>query len=145
MSSKWEFDPIIEVYILIDPKPKGRPRFARRGRFVTTYTPPETKAYEDILRRSLLEKWGQEPLPKEIPIGIDVVFHLPKPKSSKNHYPIVKPDIDNFLKSILDALNGSVLQDDCSVVRLAAEKKYSTEGFIELKIYSLYGIKKSEF
>lgn len=145
MSSKWEFDPILEVYILIDPKPKGRPRFARKGRFVTTYTPKETKDYEDILRRSLSEKWGQAPLPKEIPIGIDVVFNLQKPKSSKNHYPTVKPDIDNFLKSILDALNGSVLHDDCSVVRLTAEKKYSTEGFIELKIYSLYGIKKSQF
>jgi len=142
MLSSWKFQPILEVYFLIDPKSKGRPRFARRGRFVSAYTPKETKDYESLLRRTLSEKWGQEPLPKEVPIGLEVVFNLAKPKSSKNYYPVVKPDLDNLLKSILDALNGSVLHDDSSVVEIHTRKHYAAEGFIELKIYSLYGLEK---
>jgi Holliday junction resolvase RusA-like endonuclease len=141
--NKWEFDSVLECYILVDPKPKGRPRFARRGRFIQTYTPKETKDYEDLLRATLKEKWGQEPLPVEVPIGVDVTFHLKKPKSAKRHYPTVKPDTDNLLKAVLDALNGSVLIDDSSIVEIRSKKAYSSsEGFIELRVYSLYGMSK---
>jgi hypothetical protein len=33
-----------------EPVGKGRPRFAKRGNFVSTYTPQKTKTYEDEIR-----------------------------------------------------------------------------------------------
>jgi Holliday junction resolvase RusA-like endonuclease len=33
-----------------EPVGKGRPRFAKRGNFVSTYTPLKTKTYEDEIR-----------------------------------------------------------------------------------------------
>ena len=32
------------------PVPKGRPKFARRGKFVTTYTPAATASYENLVK-----------------------------------------------------------------------------------------------
>ena len=41
-------------------------------------------------------------------------------------------DIDNIAKSILDALNGFVYEDDCQVVRLKIVKFYSAEPYAEV-------------
>src|SRR5690606_194541 len=41
--------------------------------------------------------------------------------------PCVKPDIDNFVKAALDALNGVVFADDKQVVRVEAEKRYALQ------------------
>jgi len=134
MSSKWEFSPFFEGYILIEPRAKARPRFFR-GK---VYTPKETRQYETALRMALKKQWADVPVPKDIPVGVSVVFHFTKPKSVKRDYPTVKPDLDNAQKALLDAMNGVVLHDDCQVVRIDAQKCYSsTTGFIELKLYRL--------
>lgn len=139
MSSQWEFNIVFEGYILIDPRAKGRPRFTRRG---FAYTPKETKDYENVLRAELLKQWGRDPIEKGVPLKIECVFHIEKPKSSKREYPTVKPDGDNLLKSILDAANGVLFNDDAQVVKMVIEKNYSTEGFIELRISRLDEIRK---
>lgn len=41
--------------------------------------------------------------------------------------PCKKPDIDNVIKIILDALNGIAYKDDCQVVEVIAVKKYTEE------------------
>lgn len=38
--------------------------------------------------------------------------------------PVVKPDIDNVAKAILDALNGVAFPDDRQIVQLSCEKWY---------------------
>ena len=49
-------------------------------------------------------------------------------------YPIVKPDIDNVAKAILDALNGVVYKDDNQIVELHIKKLYSDEPRVIVKI-----------
>ena len=39
-------------------------------------------------------------------------------------FPTKKPDVDNVVKAIFDALNGIVWGDDVQVVWLAASKRY---------------------
>lgn len=39
-------------------------------------------------------------------------------------YPLVKPDIDNCIKSIMDALNGVAYKDDKQVVLVRSIKRY---------------------
>ena len=36
------------------PQGKGRPRFARRGKFISTYTPETTRTYESMLQGAAL-------------------------------------------------------------------------------------------
>lgn len=40
--------------------------------------------------------------------------------------PIVKPDVDNVTKAILDALNGIAFSDDRQIVQVTCEKWYDT-------------------
>lgn len=66
-----------------------------------------------------------------------IVFTIKKPKSVKRNYPTVKPDVDNFLKSLLDALNQIAYEDDAQIIEINASKKYGPVGniFIDIKPY----------
>lgn len=45
-----------------------------------------------------------------------------KPNAPKHHES--KPDVDKLSRAILDSLSGTVIKDDCKVVRLHADKSY---------------------
>ena len=52
-----------------NPVAKGRPRFAKRGKFVQTYTPQKTKDYESLVMDAASNAMGSsEPL--ETPVAI---------------------------------------------------------------------------
>ena len=78
------------------------------------------------------KKHFSEPLQK--PISIIIAFYYPIPKSwgkrkkenanDQGIMPVVKPDIDNCVKGIFDALNGIAWNDDNQVVELKTFKRY---------------------
>jgi Holliday junction resolvase RusA-like endonuclease len=51
--------------------------------------------------------------------------------------PITKPDVDNYLKGVKDALKGVIWKDDSQVVEVFARKRYSARPRIEVKIKEL--------
>lgn len=123
----------------IAPIPKGRPRFARHGKFVHTYTPKETEEYENAVRLWMISKYGCHRLPMDGPIKATYVFLLPRPKSKskKKKWSDTKPDIDNLMKSFQDALDFKrksrgralgVIANDSRIAALTATKRYVTEG-----------------
>lgn len=117
--------------LVIPGKPKGkdRPRFAR-GR---AYTPKETKEAEAYIGHL----WEESGCPRhwDGPIQIDVdIFHK-RPKShfttkgllsaeGKKHIlpDNQKPDIDNVIKLVMDALNKKAWRDDVQVVRASVNR-----------------------
>ena len=128
---------------------KGRPRYAKRGDYVHTYTPKRTKDFEDALRFEFMAG-NCEAMPvydKDIPLQATVLVGVGIPKSySKKKQalcrdrfvaPNKKPDIDNILKSVMDSLNGYAFADDSQVVRIMAEKVYAEEPFVEVTIDEL--------
>lgn len=64
---------------------------------------------------------------KGTPVHVDVTFYCTKPKKPTNLYPV--GDIDNYLKSILDAItkNGTYWHDDVQIVSLKASKVYDEQ------------------
>ena len=93
------------------PVGKGRPKFARRGNFVSTYTPTKTREYEDLIRDAAKQAMGtNEPL--KTPVAAYIYITVPIPQSySKSRSkaclegierPCKKPDIDNIIKAYLD-------------------------------------------
>jgi len=125
------------------PVPKGRPRFARRGKFVSTYSPKTTVDYESKVSESAkLAMGASEPL--ETPVGAYIYITLPVPASyskkrtqaclSGEERPIKKSDIDNYCKAIFDGMNGIVFVDDSLVVSLHATKVYGTIGMVEVMV-----------
>jgi Holliday junction resolvase RusA-like endonuclease len=125
------------------PVPKGRPRFARRGKFVSTYSPKTTVDYESKVSESAkLAMGASEPL--ETPVGAYIYITLPVPASyskkrtqaclSGEERPTKKSDIDNYCKAIFDGMNGIVFVDDSLVVSLHATKVYGTIGMVEVMV-----------
>ena len=134
---------MVHFEIEITPVAKGRPRYAKRGNFVQTYTPTKTREYEDLIREYAAQAMGSsEPL--ETPIWVNLMFAMPIPKSTPKKllegylngsiHHTKKPDVDNLAKAILDAMNNVVYLDDSQIVRLTMSKKYSKLGCIEVTV-----------
>ena len=125
------------------PVPKGRPRFARRGKFVSTYTPQTTVDYETKVSDAAKEAMGPAK-PLETPVAAYIYITLPIPASyskkriaaclSGEERPTKKSDIDNYCKAIFDGMNGIVYVDDSQIVSLHSTKRYGTVGMVEVLI-----------
>lgn len=115
------------------PKAQGRPRFARMGKFVKTYETKEDTQHKDNLRAQLVNLKpvyiGSEP------VILTVRFFLPRPKSHlntkgecKKSAPTShcqKPDIDNMMKAVMDAMKGIVWHDDSQVFMISTVKLWT--------------------
>ena len=116
------------------PVGKGRPKFARRGAFVTAYTPEKTASYENLVKLAASGAMaGRPPMEGAADVSIALFVTPPASWSQKKQraallgqvFPTSKPDIDNVIKGIFDAMNGIVWQDDKQVVSLRVFKRYS--------------------
>lgn len=115
-----------------EPVAKGRPRFRNTGKFVQTYTPKKTLDAEKLVRQCFKDQHPEFEKPFEGPVMIDVHFHMPIPSSLskkkqnelrlKPH--VKKPDLDNLVKTVCDALNGYVWKDDSQIYMIIARKSY---------------------
>lgn len=103
----------------IAPEPKERPRFSRKG---FAYTAKTTRDFEAKLSQAYKEV---NVPPLEGPLKVTVVLYLDRPKAAKNRlFPMVRPDLDNYVKAVLDAADGILWKDDGQVVILHAMKFY---------------------
>lgn len=126
-----------------DTQPQGRPRATRMGKGVRMYDDPKSVAYKTIVRASFNRLGVKEFL--EGPLYMKVVIYkkMPKAFSKKKQQmaldgilrPETKPDVDNYAKTFMDALNGLAYKDDSQVVTLVTEKYYSDDphAFIEIQ------------
>lgn len=108
---------------------KGRPRFTKAGR---TYTPKKTLNYEQAIKTAFRRKYSYKSQ-KSLRIKIIAYFEIAKSHTKKNKNRMIsnelqctkKPDIDNVVKIVLDALNKVAYQDDAQVVELVTIKRWS--------------------
>jgi Holliday junction resolvase RusA-like endonuclease len=125
----------ITFYIPGTPVPKGRPRFARRGAFVTTYTDDKTASYENLVKIVAQQAMkGAEIFTGAVSVFVSLNVTPPASWSQKKQkqaldgqiFPTSKPDVDNVVKGIFDALNDIVWKDDKQVCDVTISKRYST-------------------
>ena len=126
-----------------EPVGKGRPRFARRGTFVSTYTPQKTKTYEDEIRMMARAAMGSsEPLDTPMTVAIYIRVGIPASYSKQKRKdalsgiikPTKKPDLDNVAKCFLDSMNEIVYLDDKLVVNLHVTKVYAETPAVEVMV-----------
>lgn len=129
---------VIEFTIPGDPVPKGRPKSARIGNRAILYTPKKTRAYEAYIASAAKDYTPSGGL-LEGPLRVSLSFYFKRPKSlsKKCLYHVKRPDIDNIIKSILDALEGVIYKNDSQVVELHATKSYGDPSHVEVKIEEL--------
>lgn len=126
-----------------EPVGKGRPRFSRaaNGRTITR-TPEATVAYEQLVVCEHKKQCGSSRFDDEDRICIKVVAYFAIPTTaSKNKRrdmengiirPAKKPDADNILKIVCDALNTVAYKDDTQIVDAIVTKYYSDHPRVEV-------------
>jgi len=125
------------------PRGKGRPRFARRGNFVKTYTDAATASYEDQIRFYALQAMGSsEPLKTALEAFIYVRLPVPQSYSKKRteaclsglEWPSKKPDWDNVAKSICDGMESIIFVCDSQIVECHVRKVYAETAGVDVLI-----------
>ena len=120
---------------------KGRPRVNTYT--CRAYTPTKTKEYEEMAQQYFLFKYPRYvPIEGRTKVTIVAQFKIPKGTSKANAElmlkgeiaPTKKPDIDNIVKIVLDALNSIAFKDDNQITKLEIEKIYSEEEKVSVKI-----------
>ena len=122
------------------PQAKQRPRFSRRGSYVTSYTPEMTVNYENLVKVSWANANADMKLTGALGAEVKLFFRNWSPYLAMEIgmvYHTKKPDVDNCLKSIFDALNGIAYDDDSQIVAVTAAKFYSENPRAWVKITEL--------
>ncbi|MDO5061880.1 MAG: RusA family crossover junction endodeoxyribonuclease [Peptostreptococcaceae bacterium] len=123
-----------------EPIAKARPRVCGN----IAYTPAKTKNYETLIKEIYWGKHGQtiEQMDGMLRMHIRAYFPIPRSKSKKVQEqmhtnairPIKRPDIDNIVKSVSDALNKVAYTDDSQIVEVVAGKYYAHNPRVEIVI-----------
>jgi Holliday junction resolvase RusA-like endonuclease len=117
---------VYDIFVLGLPKAQPRPRLTKTGH---VYTPGSANDWkETVIAEIMLHR---KPV-ITVPVRLTVCFYFPVPKSVKQkdiYFPHAgKPDVDNLLKAVMDAMTqANVWKDDTQVYRSHAEKWYCRE------------------
>lgn len=131
----------MEFDVMMEPRGKGRPRFTRSGK---TYTPAETTAAEKKIAAAYWALQERSYYERNVPIALHVEAYFKVPLSydkrkteaalAGDRFPTKKPDGDNILKLVADALNKAAYYDDSQIVYMTIKKKYANHGFLRIRI-----------
>ena len=121
------------------PVGKGRPRFARRGKGVTAFTPKPTASWEMDAAAVMAREWGDRSmLIKGCELTVVAIFTRPQRLTCTHKRACQcdpgrvvhtsRPDLDNVIKCAADAIQrAGILRDDASICAVHAVKVYAAE------------------
>lgn len=135
----------VKFTVFGEPKGKGRPRFnTRTGHAIT---PKDTVNYETLVHMEYLNQCGNARFSDDamLDMRIKAYYSIPQSKSKKKKElmragvirPTKKPDMDNCIKIIADALNKIAYHDDTQIVDCQVRKFYSDDPRVEVRILEI--------
>lgn len=134
------------MQFIVEGKPQGKARartfYNKKTNKMQSITPEQTRSYEDLIRWSYKAAGGQYLGEKTLGVYIDAYFPIPQSWSKKKKEeaengkirPTTKPDCDNIIKVVLDALNGVAYYDDKQVITVNCCKFYDDKGYLVVRI-----------
>ena len=139
---------MINLTVYSEPVAQGRVRFSTQGGFVRAYDPAKSRDYKDYIRLAAAQQMqGKAALEGALSLSLRVYRSIPKSMSKKKSElaesgeirPTTKPDVDNYVKGIKDALKSICWKDDSQIVAYHEPfgKYYSATPRIELEIKEL--------
>jgi len=105
----------------VRPLAKERPRATRTGH---VYTPKRTTQYE----KTIAELYDGPLFPADHTVEVSLVFSkegttlVVTATKDPDWKPSLRGDVDNYVKSLLDALNGVAWEDDKQIIEVTARK-----------------------
>ena len=138
---------MIQFTIMTEPVAQGRPRASTVHGKVRMYDPKKSRDFKRYVS-AIAAKLAPASL-LEGPLQLEVKVYKPSLKSfSKKKAlaaeegllrPTTKPDVDNYVKGVKDALNKVIWHDDSQVVDLKVSKWYSEKPRVEVTVKELNG------
>lgn len=132
---RFEHGETVCYVIPVIPVGKGRPRMGLRNGKVMTYTPRATVQAEDEIKTilgMLRPVFHDDP---KVPLNVGITFRVTPPEKRVRLHPTTTPDIDNLIKTVLDACNGILWKDDALITQLVSFKEYaSRKGGEEIRV-----------
>jgi len=124
----------IETTIMVEPTGKARPRTVTKGGKTWTYTPKGTVVTEAFIRENLMRL--NKNFDAGVPLKLTAVFYREKPKSASKKviFPVTRPDLDQYIKLLLDACQKYIFPDDAAIVSIEAHKRFGSPPRIMLKL-----------
>jgi len=127
--------------------PKGRARVVRSGGFVRAFTPKKTVDWESSVAGQAIVHKPPQLLTGPIKLGVRF-YRAPLKSFSKDKRelamsgkfrPATRPDLDNLIKGIKDALNGIMWQDDSQVIEyiVGTGKYFGDPPRVEIEVYEI--------
>ena len=129
---------MIRFFVEGTPKPQPRPRAFVRGKHAGVYDCGTANDWKYCVGRTAREHSQTR---SDKALILEIFFFLPRPKShfyqTKKNFGLLKPkapnwhtskpDLDNLVKAVMDALNdsGVIWNDDSQVAEIVASKRYS--------------------
>lgn len=136
MTEKTSPETVFTFFVEGKPTGKGRHRVATRGDKAIQYTPKETEyAESEVLRH--WEDAGRVKLDGPIKLVVNILHKRPNghwkrdglSKEGLRHpIPTTKPDLDNVVKLVMDALNEHGWNDDKQVVDVIMRRRWGKDG-----------------
>jgi Holliday junction resolvase RusA-like endonuclease len=133
----------VTVIISGEPVAKGRVRMTRKG---FAYTPAATRKFEAHGRLAAQLAMNGKP-PIAGPVRLELLVELPVPQSWSSRKqaaaltgdirPTSRPDVDNYAKAALDAINSIVVCDDSQVVELRTVKRFGTSPKMVARVFPI--------
>lgn len=137
-------DPDVELLIAGKPTGKARPRLGKGGR---VYTPHGTKFAEAVI----VDAWvnAGEPRCPDAPLRMEVVLQQKRPKGHfrkggglttegmRHPLPRRKPDVDNAVKLVMDALNRRAYRDDVDIVEATVRREWADWEGTTIRVWAL--------
>ncbi len=134
----------MKLVIMGEPVAAGRPRFSSAVALPKRMIPKRVGIIKKMIKKQAMQQLPSDYEPFACPIEVDIKVYRSIQKSvSKKEYarrfsnevrPTVKPDADNYIKIILDGLNGLVWLDDNQITDVAAHKYYSDKPRVEVEV-----------
>jgi Holliday junction resolvase RusA-like endonuclease len=132
----------ISFTVFGEPVAQGRPRFAVVAGRAMAYDPKKSRDYKDYVRLAASEHAPAKLLDEALALEIKVFRPIPKSFSKKKAAdaesglirPTTKPDADNYLKGIKDALKNVIWTDDSQIVDVHVSKWYGQRPRVEITI-----------
>ena len=137
---------VARFFVPGEPVAKGRPRASTIGGKARLYTPAKTQNYENLVRLACTNIVAA-PLFGPCAVSVEAVLPIPQSWSEKRtraaldgaEKPTKRPDLDNYLKAILDGMNGVAFADDCQVVEISARKRYGSRPGVWVELIQIGG------
>ena len=136
----------VEFKVPGEPQGKGRARIGKVGNHARMFTPAKTVAYEGLIALAAQDIMrGRELIEGPVLIELRILHAVPQSKSKKwkalaleGKEPCTKkPDADNVLKAVCDALNGVVFKDDVQVTDGMFKRRWSDTPGVHVRIVPL--------